>query len=200
MSNSRITLWVLVSIVVVLAAGAGGWFSHASFAGDFRTYDLGDGRKIILLRNLEQVYPVYGKTVKAELDLALAQKKATLDTTAGGKYETAAKQLYQSLDAINADVRTALVSSYSGLILKVSTSKDPSVLAEAFKKWDQTLELVIKQAFKIRAINGQLASAKKNISSGEWEQVFVLGHEAAETNEQLKSLVAAPGSGGAVQQ
>ena len=100
---------------------------------------------------------MYAKTVKAELDLALSQKKEVVETTTGGKYESEVQKLYEGLDAINIDVRTSLISAYSTLVLRISSSKEPSVQAEAFKKWDETLELVIKESFKIRTINSQLA-------------------------------------------
>jgi hypothetical protein len=133
---------------------------------------------------------VYAKTVKAELDLALSQKKEVVETTTGGKYESEVQKLYEGLDAINIDVRTSLISAYSTLVLRISSSKEPSVQAEAFKKWDETLELVIKESFKIRTINSQLAAARKSTSSGEWEELFTLGREAVQDAEHLKSQVA----------
>jgi hypothetical protein len=168
---------------------AGGWFANSRFSGDFRTYQLADGRSILALRHLDEVYPLYGKTFKAEMDLALDQRKQLIDTSAGGKYEQGVRQLYQNLDLINADVRTALVSAYSVLITRLSAGIDATQQEEAFRKWDEVLASVIKETARLREINLQLAAAKKLTSSGEWEQLTNLGETAKEGAEAIKAMV-----------
>src|SRR5215467_8949938 len=115
-------LVVGVAICLVVAAFVGGWTAHARLAGDFKTITLSSGREVILLRDIERVFPVYGKSVKAELDLALKQKAQVLEATQGGKFQSDVDKFYRDLDAINSDVRAALISGYSTLALKISVA------------------------------------------------------------------------------
>ncbi|HEX5718444.1 MAG TPA: hypothetical protein VF179_19940 [Thermoanaerobaculia bacterium] len=177
---------ILLALVLALLAFLGGWFANGELLGDFKAYKLSGGREVILLRDLEKVFPVYAKSVKAELELALKEKTGVLDAAAGGKYEDEVKKLYSDLDTINSDVRSALISGYSALIFKVSATSDPSLIAVAFAKWDEILELVVREAFRIRAINQQLAAAKTVTSGSEWSKLFELGDQALQVSQELK--------------
>jgi hypothetical protein len=174
------------AILLALIAFGAGWFANAELAGDFKTYKLSGGREVILLRDMQKVFPVYAKSVKAELELAFKQKAKVLDATADGQYEDKVKKLYTDLDAINSDVRSALLSGYSALIAKVSITSDPSLVAAAFAKWDEILELVVREAFRLRAINRQLAAAETVTSGSEWNKLFELGDQAHQVAQELK--------------
>jgi hypothetical protein len=190
-SNSRIGVVALTAIALLAA----GWFSHSALAGDFQAVDLPDGRRLVLLRHLDEAYPVYAKTLKAELDLALEQKKKVFDATAGGKYEQGARQLYQDLDAVNADVRTTVVAAYSGFALTLSAAANASQVADAIKKWDDVLQLIIKESARIRGINQQLAAANTATSGAGWDKLTDLGGDARRGAEELKALVEANAPG-----
>ena len=151
-------------------------------------YPLSSGREVILLRDIERVFPVYGKSVKAELDLALKQKAQVLEATQGGKFQSDVDKFYRDLDAINSDVRAALISGYSTLALKISVAAEPSQVADAFTQWDRILELVVREAFHVRAINQQLASVKTMTSGAEWQKLFTLRDQALQTATELKQI------------
>lgn len=178
----------VIALSLGLAVGlfGGGWLAHEFLAGDFKTISLAGGRQVLVLRDLKNVFPIYGKSAKAELDLALSQKQQILKTTAGGKYESDVKQLYAALDAINSDVRSALISAYSGLLVKISVTADPSTAEAAFAQWDKVQELVIKEAFSLRAINQQLSAAKTLTSGEEWHELVSLGDRALQGAALLK--------------
>jgi len=180
---------VVLLIAAAALAGTAGWFAHEQLAGDFRTYPLPNGHTVVALRHLDQVYPLYAKSFKAQMDVALDQKATAVKTTAGGKYEDQVTKLYENLDAISADVRTTIVAAYTALILKLSTTTDPAQTDAAFKKWDDVLDAIIKETAHLREINLQLAAAGKLTSSNQWEQLAALGDTARRDADALKALL-----------
>jgi hypothetical protein len=187
--SRRIAVGAAVLGAIVLMAI--GWLAKSILASDFEVVNLRDGRSLIILKDFDQAYPVYAKTLKAEVDLALEQRKQMFDATAGGKYESDVKRLYENLDAINADARTAVVAAYTGLVLRVSANAEPSQVAEAFSKWDEVLQLVIREAARVRTINQRLAAVRVATSGSGWEGLLLLAEESRRGATEIASAAAA---------
>lgn len=179
-SRSRIIgiCWTICSFLLLISA----------CSKSFEPIPLADGRTILVLRDIEDVYPVYGATFKAEFDLALKTKEEIIDTNLGGKYERDIKSLYENLDQINMDVRTSLVSGYSTLIASLSTAASEQERERAMARWDNIQQEVIKLSYGLRRINKQADSAKTRISNTEWEKLISIGKEMVDDSEALKNL------------
>ncbi len=184
---SKKSLGFIALFILFIAVTGGAFFLGKEVVGDFRTIDLPDGRSVIVLRRVEDAFPMFAGSAKAELDLALKQKKEVLNTTVGGKYEASVTKLYEDLDVISNDLRTSVVSAYIGLLTRISALSDATSVERAFAKWDQVLQLVISEAFKIREINRKIAEARTQTSGGQWDDITDLGSEALELAKNLKA-------------
>jgi len=152
----------------------------------FKSYKLSDGRTVLVLRNIEDVYPIYAATYKAELDMALKLKEEVIDTNIGGKYEKDIKSLYENLDNANMHVRNTLITGYSTFIASLSDAVSESEREKAKARWDYIQKEILKLSFELRKFNKQTVSAKTRISSTEWEKLLSKGNKIITAAKSIK--------------
>ncbi len=152
-------IWMVVSIV-------------SCATNSFKEYKLSDGRVVLGLRNIEDVYPVYAATYKSEFDLTLKLKEEILDTTIGGKHERDIKSMYETLDRLNMDTRNMLTSGYSTLLASLSVASSYDEREKAMERWDKIQQNIVVLTKELRKINQQSVAAQTKISSTEWDKLI----------------------------
>ncbi len=167
------TILVLMSLLpTIVLTGCSSWWCSSGF----QIYDLGNGVKILALENPNDAYPLYASTFKAEMDLALSSKDDLSKVSLGGKYESQVKELYETLDKINADQRNGILAIYSKFITAMSVSTSPEERAKVSDAFDKALLRITELAGEIRKLNIQIAYVKTATSSTEWEKLFKQGN------------------------
>jgi len=139
----------------------------------FETLRIGDtGVSIVVLRSLEDVYPVYGKELKAEVELALTTKHEISNLSARAPFEQKVARMYQLLDQTNADARQQLVTAYSKYLANISVAQSETERAKASEDFEKTVERVQIMTETVRKLNAQISDVRTLTSSGEWEELF----------------------------
>src|SRR5947209_1886994 len=84
---------------------------HEETVSDFEVKYLDPEQKVsvLVLRDIEKVFPTYARDFKIELDLARKRRSAVEEQTAKTAAETKVAQLYEQLDVVSNDLRTALL-------------------------------------------------------------------------------------------
>ncbi len=185
--TKRVWIGIAITLFILLIAAAYQLFVRSQ--PSFVVYELGDGRTVLALRDLDEVYPTFAATFKAEADLAYSQKDELQKATAGGNYDQNVVKLYSDLDAITYQVRTTLATGYTGFVTSLGSSITPEERRRAFDRWDAIQKQIIELTLRLRGINDQIAQAKSAVSNTEYDQLEALGEEARKQADALAQLV-----------
>ena len=181
--------WIIIAAVLFVLLLVAVILFLVNCRTSFTVYKLGDGRTVLALRNLDEVYPTFAATFKAEADLALSQKDELQKTTAGGNYEQQVVKLYQDLDATTYQVRTTLATGYSSFVTSLGSAVTPEERRRAFDQWDAIQKRIIDLTLQLRGINDQIAQARSAVSNTEYDRLAALGGEARKQADALAQTV-----------
>jgi hypothetical protein len=172
MNTASIKIFRVISILLGLFI-----FFPYGCSDSFKQITLPDGRVILVLRNIEDAFPVYATSFKAELELALKTKKEMVDLAGESKYSSDVNNLYENLDRVNMDVRNLVITGYSTFVTSMSLSESESERDKIMNRWDNIQQQIIVLTSKLRILNKQVISAKMRASSTEWDKLISIGHE-----------------------
>lgn len=151
----------------------------------YKVYKLPDGRSVLAIRDLNEVYPTFAATFKAEADLAYSQKDDLVKATAKGEFEQKVTKLYQDLDAITYQVRTALATGYSTFVTSLGSAVTAEERKRAFDQWDGVQKQILELTVRLRGINEQIALAKNAVSNTEYDKLATLSENTRTLADQL---------------
>src|SRR5262245_12517060 len=123
--------WAAIAIAVIVAVTVLGlawmYFTSSRVDSDFETKYLDPEQKvsIVVLRKVDNAFPVYAREFKAELELTKKEKDETLQRVANTAAEAKVKSLYEQLDQLNNDLRQILISSYVKYVTTLSAAHSP---------------------------------------------------------------------------
>jgi len=143
-----------------------------------------NGVDVLVLRDMNEVYPTYAQEMKFELDLAVDTKAEIGKIAAKGKYEDKVIKLYQDLDQINYTVRTVLATSYSGFVSSLCSAKTAEERRQATDDWNQRVAGATKMAVELRKLNAQVPEVKRSSVSTEFDALIGYGNNVAEAAKQ----------------
>ncbi len=184
--NKRVSIGIAVILFIVVLIESYLLLVHSQHS--FVVYELGDGRTVLALRDLNEVYPTFAATFKAEADLAYSQKGELQKATANGNYSQNVVKLYGDLDAITYQVRTTLATGYTGFVTSLGSSTTPEERRRAFDRWDAIQKEIIELTLRLRGINDQIAQAKSAVSNTEYDRLATMSAEARNSAKALAQL------------
>lgn len=177
---------IVIRILYYIALITPIWFSGCT--DSYKEVKLPDGRVILVLKNIEDAFPIYATSFKAELDLALKTKKEMVDITSGSKYGSDITNLYEGLDRLNMDIRNLVITGYSTFITSISLSQSEAERDKIMNRWDNIQQKIIQLTSELRDLNKQAVSAKTRTSSTEWDKLIQIGREITTHAKELLSI------------
>jgi len=157
--------WVSVLAVTTTLASAGCGTAYKRIKCDHSS--------IVVLKDPAKAFPMYTKTFQASFDLANAGRDSLLKVNARTSVATTMHAMYDTLDAIHADIRDFLITGYNQYVMAMCLAgTDADRAREANEAFHATQDSVLSYARRMRELAIAIDRAKAQNSA--WDEAFAL--------------------------
>lgn len=181
--------YLIIALLIGVAIGAGvTWLIMDSKKNesDFETRYLDPEKKIaiVVLRKVENAFPLFARDFKVEMDLIKAGEDKAKQMSAKGAAEGKVVKLYSDLDNLNSDVRTVVTTAYIKFVTTIGNTNSTAPEREAAgKAFDDAVKNAIALVEKVRSIRKQIDAAAINNGPADWD---TLANQAAEIRSTVQ--------------
>lgn len=156
----------LAAVILLFGAGCSSSFKVMRY----------DHSSLIVLKNIEDAFPMYASTFTLAINLASADSADVKAKAKGAEVENRITKLYEDLDTTNADVRSFVIAQYSKYITAVSAAQgNQDAIKAAGEAFDRALLQVQELSRDVRTTAVKISAAKAQNSG--WDEAVAIGEE-----------------------